>query len=63
MLKLSRFFDFLIRVKGSVPNNIVDPNRLLESFTKISKLDEPIFHRYLEPQKLIVKGKKRNPKK
>jgi len=46
-----------------VPNDIVDPNRLLESLTKISKLDEPVFHRYLEPQKIVIKGKKRNSKK
>jgi len=50
-------------ISGMVPNDIVDPNRLLESLTKISKLDEPVFHRHLEPQKVVLKGEKRNYKK
>jgi hypothetical protein len=50
-------------IPGMVPSVIVDPNRLLESFTKISKLDEPVFHRHLEPQKIALKGKKGNFKK
>ncbi|WP_138765762.1 hypothetical protein [Pedobacter xixiisoli] len=49
-------------IPGMVPNETVDPNRLLESLTKISKLDEPVFHRHLEPQKIVLKGKKRNSK-
>jgi len=46
-----------------LPPDIVDPNWLVESFTKISKLDEPVFHRHLEPQKIVLKGKKGNSKK
>lgn len=42
--------------------DIVDPSRLLESLTKISKLDEPVFHRHLEPQKVVLNCKKRNSK-
>ena len=50
-------------ISGMVPNDIVDPNLLLASFTKISKLDEPVFHRHLEPQKIVLRGKKRYSKK
>ncbi len=46
-----------------VPNDIVDPNLLLASLIKISKLDEPVFHRHLEHQKITLKGRKLNSKK
>lgn len=46
-----------------VPDDIVDPNLLLASLIKISKLDEPVFHKHLEPQKVVITGKKRNSKK